>query len=66
MLKDLFPCVKKMSNLSRYYIKIETQLNSTLTMDYISMIAFEAQELYNCFKAVLGEMITDPEKYITN
>ena len=60
MLKDLFPCVKKMSNLSRYYIKTEKEINSSLTVDYVSMIAFEAQELYNCFKAVLGEMITKP------
>ncbi len=64
MMKCLFPCVKKMSSLSRYYNKIENDLNSKLTYDYVMVHAFEAQDMYNCFKAILGEMISKPEVYI--
>lgn len=53
-LKDLFPCVKKMSNLSRYYSHTEKQLNSTVSNDYVLTHAYEAQELYHAFKAILG------------
>ena len=60
MLKYLFPCVKKMSSLSRYYSKIEKDLQCKLTYDYVMVHAFEAQDLYNCFKAILGEMMSKP------
>ena len=42
-LKDLFPCVKKMSNLSRYYSQTEHQLHATVSNDYVLTHAYEAQ-----------------------
>jgi hypothetical protein len=64
-LKALFPCVKKMASLYRYYHKIESTLKSTVTTDYILIHAYDALELYNHFKSILGEFIKKPEKYIT-
>lgn len=40
MLKDLFQCVRKMCYLSRYYLKVEKQLKTSLTTEYIYMIAY--------------------------
>jgi hypothetical protein len=59
-LRDLFPCVKKMSSLHRYYSITEKQLHTTATSDYVYVQAYEAQELYHSFKAILSEMISKP------
>ena len=64
-LKELFPCVKKMSNLSRYYSVTEKQLQTQISTDYVFAHAHEAQDLYNSFKAILSEMINKPDKYLT-
>lgn len=63
-LNELFPCVRKISSLHRYYSAREKQLSTSATTDFVMVLAYEAHELYNFFKASLGEMIGRPEMYI--
>ena len=39
-LKDLFPCVKKMSNLSRYYSVVEKKMRTGISVGYVFAHAF--------------------------
>lgn len=63
-LNELFPCVRKISSLHRYYSPREKQLNTSATSDFVMVLSYEAHELYNFFKAILGEMIGRPDIYI--
>lgn len=53
-----------MSSLYRYYHHTEKQLKTEATVDYVMTIAYEAQEFYNRFKAIITEMISKPEEHL--
>lgn len=63
-LNELFVCVRKISSLHRYYSKEEKILGTSANSDFVLTVAYEAQEIYNCFKAILGSMIALPDKYL--
>ena len=75
LLVCLFSVVKKIDGLELYYDnekvnpkekenKTKVRLEEKHITEFVSMISFHAQELYAIFKAILGEMLRFPDKYL--
>lgn len=77
LLVCLFSVVKKIDGLELYYdhekadpaekereTRTRVRLEEKHITEFVSMISFHAQELYAIFKAILGEMLRFPDKYL--